>query len=213
MAYVTEPSAGWTVGDLFDRFGPIPLSRIRMNPPPGTGTEADVLEIHDRENRLYELVDGVLVEKAAGTYESYLAGILVQRLWNFVEPANLGIVLPADGMMRIAPGLVRIPDVSFISWSRLPGREVPDTPIANLAPDLAIEVISKGNTRQEMTRKLREYFDASVREVWYVYPRPRREMHVFTSFADSFIVPANETLSGREVLRGFALKVSDLLGS
>ena len=28
-------------------------------------------------------------------------------------------------MMRIAPGLVRIPDLSFIAWDRLPGRESP----------------------------------------------------------------------------------------
>ena len=70
-----------------------------------------MIGIHDREDRLCELVDGVLLEKTVGTYESYLALLL----GNFVDENNLGIVLGADGMMRLVPGLVRIPNVSFIS--------------------------------------------------------------------------------------------------
>ena len=45
-------------------------------------------------------------------------------------------------------------------------------------PDLAVEVLSPSNTRHEMAIKLREYFAAGVRLVWYVdppapSPRPR----------------------------------------
>jgi len=62
MAQMTEPDlAEWTAADLVERFGPIPLRRIRSDPAPGTATEEDVVEIHLREDRLYELVDGVLV--------------------------------------------------------------------------------------------------------------------------------------------------------
>ena len=71
------PPTQWTVADLLARFGPILISRIRTDPAPGTATEADVIEIHDREGRLYELVDGVLVEKAMGYHESYLACLLI----------------------------------------------------------------------------------------------------------------------------------------
>ena len=42
--------------------------------------------------------------------------------------------------------LGRIPDVAFISVERLPGRKSPWEPIANLAPHLAFEVVSKFNT-------------------------------------------------------------------
>ena len=72
-----------------------------------------------------------------GTYESYLAGLLVRILGNFVVTNDLGIVLPPDGMMRLAPGLVRVPAVSFVSWDRLPNRTIPDQAIADLVPDLA----------------------------------------------------------------------------
>jgi hypothetical protein len=62
-----------TLADLLERLGRVPLDRIRSDPPPGTATERDVLEIAAREKRLCELVDGVLVEKPAGYLESLLA--------------------------------------------------------------------------------------------------------------------------------------------
>src|SRR5689334_10015117 len=63
----------WTVADLHRRFGPIAFERIRQEPAPGTATVADAVRIHDHEARLYELVDGILVEKAVGFWESSLA--------------------------------------------------------------------------------------------------------------------------------------------
>lgn len=211
MAHATEPAVGtWTAADLVERFGAVLLSRIRHDPAPGTATERDVIEIHDREDRLYELVDGVLMEKTVGTYESYLAGVLTHLLWGFVREKDLGIVLPADGMMRLAPGLVRIPDVSFISWERLPGRKVPREPIADLSPDLAVEVISKGNTPEEMERKLADYFSAAVRQVWYVHHTPRREVLVYSSPEECAVVSERESLHGGSVLPGFILPLERL---
>lgn len=208
MAHATEPAAGtWTAADLVERFGAIPLSRIRQNPVPGTASERDVIEIHDREDRLYELIDGVLLEKTVGTYESYLAAVLVQLLGSFARENDLGIVLGADGMMRLAPGLVRIPDVSFISWGRLPGRKIPRDPIANLSPDLAIEVISKSNTPQEMERKLADYFTAAVRQVWYVYHSPRREVRVYNTPGDFAVLSGQQVLEGGDLLPGFRLEL------
>ena len=63
-------------------------------------------------------------------------------LWGFVKARNLGLVTGADSMLRLAPGLVRIPDLAFISWQRLPERRVPTDPIPGLVPDLVVEVLS-----------------------------------------------------------------------
>ena len=68
------PPAILTVADLLEGAGDIPLDRIRMQPPPGTATEEDVIAIHSREKRLCELVDGTLVEKPMGFDESRLRG-------------------------------------------------------------------------------------------------------------------------------------------
>ena len=139
-----------------------------------------------------------------GTYESYLAGLLIHLIAACVREHDIGIVLPTDGMLRLAPGLVRIPDVSFISWARLPGGKVPHTPVADLSPDIAIEVISPGNTREEMQQKLRDYFAAKIRQVWYVYPKSR-EIHVYTEAESATIYTEQQALDGGAMLPGFQL--------
>jgi len=204
-----DSPAVWTAVDLVERLGAIPLDRVRTNPPPGSATERDVIEIHDRENRLCELLDGTLLEKTMGSFESYLALYLGHLLTAFVAENRLGIVLGADGMLRLAPGLVRIPDVSFVSWDRLPGRAFPREEVWRLAPDLAVEVVSKGNTRQEMARKLADYFSAGVRLVWYVYPAAC-EVQVYEAPDKCVTLAAQETLDGGAVLPGFRLPLSTL---
>ena len=199
---------GLTAADLLELFGPMPAGRIRTDPPPGTATEQDVIDIEARESRLCELVDGVLVEKTVGYYESYLAGRLIILIGAFVEQHRLGCVAGADGMMRLASGLVRIPDVSFVSWGQLPGRRVPRVPIADLAPDLAVEVISPSNTAREMERKLRDFIDAGVRLIWYVYPEPQ-EVHVYTAERHD-VLTIEQGLSGGDVLPGFVLPLRRL---
>jgi Uma2 family endonuclease len=206
---VTSTSTVVTLADLLQRFGPIPAARIRSDPAPGTATEQDVITLDARDNRLFELVDGVLVEKAMGFYESYLAMRLAQFLLAFVEPHDLGIVTGADGMLRLAPGLVRIPDVAFVSWGQLPHRRIPREPIPDLAPDLVVEVLSAGNTAREMDQKLLEYFSAGVRLAWYVLP-DLQEVHVYTDPDQREVITADHTLHGGEVLPGFTLPVRRL---
>jgi Uma2 family endonuclease len=195
-----------TLADLLDHLGGIAPERVRLSPAPGTATEEDVLHVHDHAGRLCELVDGVLVEKAMGFRESFLAAALIIILGNFVRPRNLGLVTAPDGMMCLAAGLVRIPDVAFISCDRLPNRRVPTAPIHALAPNLAVEVLSVGNTAREMARKCREYFAAGVQLVWLVDPETRTIV-VHTAPEDSTTLHAEGTLEGGMVLPGFALSV------
>ena len=91
----------------------------------------------------------------------------------------------------------------------MPNRQPPREPIPDLVPDLAVEVISKFNTRQEMERKLRDYFTAGVRAVWYVYHSPRREVRVYVSPTEYSVIRDGETLDGGDVLPGFRLALSD----
>ncbi len=198
-----------TVADLLERLGGIPPQRMRYFPQPGTATEADVLEIEARENRLCELVDGVLVEKAMGYRESFLAVWIATELNKFIVPRNLGLVTGADGMIRLFPGMVRIPDVAFVSWERVPGGRVPREPIPHLVPDLAVEVLSESNTGAEMTRKRHEYFEAGVRLLWLVDP-DAHTVTVFTGHDQSATFGADQVLDGGTVLPGFTLSLRDL---
>ena len=209
MTATLAPPTVWTAADIVRRFGPIRMDRIRTNPPPGLATEEDVIEIHDREDRLCELIDGVLVEKTMGSYESMLAVEFGVRLSLFAKPRRLGRVLGADGMLRLAPSLIRIPDVSFIVMDKFPGGRFPAGAIASLAPDLAVEVLSSSNTAEEMADKLQDYFAAGVRLVWYVDP-VAHSIDVFTAADQKRTVREGEKLDGGDVLPGFELDVREL---
>jgi Uma2 family endonuclease len=109
-------------------------------------------------------------------------------------------------MMRLASGLVRIPDVSFIAWEKLPGRRLPRQPIPDLLPDLVVEVLSEGNTPHEIARKLDEYFALGVRLVWLVNPA-LETVEVYTSHHQSLLLDKSAILDGGVVLPGFTLPI------
>jgi Uma2 family endonuclease len=199
----------WTFADFWTHLGGIPPDRIRMLPLPGTATEKDVLEWEQRTGRPCELIDGVLVEKTTGYKESLMAAEIVFLMKLFLTERDLGIVLGADGTLRILPRQVRVPDVCFISWQRFPNRQLPAEPIPALAPDLAVEVLSEGNTDAEMQRKLHDYSAAGVRLVWYVQPHTR-SARSYTA-EDRFIdIAESGSLSGGDVLPGLELPLKDL---
>ncbi|HEY2157053.1 MAG TPA: Uma2 family endonuclease [Isosphaeraceae bacterium] len=210
MTTVTDSAPEMTLADLIDKFGPIPIRRIRQDPEPGTATEEDVVTIWDREKRLYELVDGILVEKTMGYEESVITIGLVALLDTFVRRLGLGIVSGTDGLMRLALGLVRIPDIGFVSWERIGNRFPKGQAIAPFGPELAIEVLSRSNTRKEMSDKLADYFAAGARLVWYIDPRART-VTVHESPERATVLRSGDTLTGGYVLPGFEVAVDALL--
>ena len=82
-------------------------------------------------------------------------------------------------------------------------------PVPHLAPDLAVEVISKSNRPGEMKRKLKDYFRSNVRVVWFVDPRTR-SVQVFTSLNDVLELGPDDAIDGGDVLPGFELLVASL---
>ncbi len=200
-----------TLGDILERLGNVSPHRVRLTPKPGRATEEDVIRIQDHTNRNYELIDGVLVEKAVGSPESFLTIDLLYFLRAFLEDHPLGFLAGPDGIMRLWPGRIRMPDISFIAWYQVPKRERPTKPITGLAPVLAVEVLSENNTPAEMELKRGEYFLAGTRLVWMVDPA-RRVVEVYTD-PDHFVtLTEGQTLDGGDVLPGFVLPLRKLFG-
>jgi Uma2 family endonuclease len=212
---VLEPprrTATLTLQDLVDRLGGIPLSRILAEPAPGTATEADLIRVNDSKLHHCELVDGVLVEKAMGLHESLLAAALISLLRGFVKPRRLGLVTAPDGPVKLFSGKIRCPDVAFIPWCRIPGGRIPDEPVPQIVPELAIEVLSEGNTKAEMERKRAEYFAAGVDFVWEV-DAEKRSITVFKRGRSRPVVyDQSQTIEAGKTLKGFHLVLADLFG-
>lgn len=198
-----------SLGDLLARLGGISPFRVRLHPAPGSATVHDVIALKARENRLFELIDGTLVEKGMGYRESVLALAIASALRAFVVPRKLGLVSGPDGMIRLLPGLVRIPDVAFVSRERLPGGHMPEQPVPALIPELAIEILSSTNTEQEMLQKRRDYFEAGVRLVWIINP-DTRTVDQFSEPNQATTLRESQTLDGGNVLPGFSVPLADL---
>ena len=209
MATATEPATTSSFAAILERLGGIDPGRVRVLGGLAAATEDDLIRENERGLTISELVDGLLVEKGMGFTESAFAMFFGGLLNAFVIPRNLGVVSGEAGMMRLHPGMIRVPDVAFTSWDRFPGRTYMKTPVAGFAPDLAIEVLSQSNTKAEMARKRADYFAAGVRLVWEV-DLEARTVAVYDSPQGATILDATMTLDGGAVLPGFALPLDGL---
>jgi Uma2 family endonuclease len=200
-----------TLADLLRRLGNVPANRVRLHPPPGTATEEDVVRNNESLFRtaICELVDGTLVEKPVGWEESAIAVLIAGLLVNFVRPRRLGTVLGSDGMLRLLPGLLRAPDVSFIARGRLKRYKQGGERYPSIGADLAVEVISKSNTRAEIARKLTEYFAAGTRLAWVVDPKSEI-VRVHQAPRKFVVLGPGDVLDGGDVIPGLRIPVKDL---
>jgi Uma2 family endonuclease len=162
---------------------------------------------------LYEVVDGQIREKTVGVQECEIASLLIGFLAPFLRAHRLGKVL-GETLFWIdkSKDLQRRPDVAFVSAARWPfKRRAPDTAVWDVVPDLAIEVISPTNTAVDVQTKIQEYFDASVINVWVIYPR-QKKIHIYASArpAQIDVLQLRDELDGGELIPGFRLPLAAL---
>lgn len=189
--------------------GNVPPHRILLDPPPGMATVADVIRLSHHENRGVELVDGTLVEKPVALPESVIASNIIRLIGNPVHAGNLGLVSGEQGMIRMLMGNIRMPDVAFFRREDLPNGQLPPEPAPQLAPALAVEVLSASNTDEEMRIKLREYFESGVRVVWMLDP-PTQTLRVYDAPDRFRQLTRDDTLDGGPLLPGFSTRVGEL---
>lgn len=154
-----------------------------------------------------ELVRGVLqVREPAGYQHGAVAMRLGAAIHRHVELHGLGRVFAAETGFTIArhPDTVRAPDVAFISRDRLP--EPAPRGFAELAPDLAVEVLSPDDRPGEVLEKVADWLNAGTRLVWVVDPI-RHIGRVYRADGSETIVEPSAVLQGEDVLPGFEWSV------
>ena len=159
----------------------------------------------------YELVKGELRKMApAGSEHGDLAMRVGWRLAQYVETHRLGKAFAAETGFHLFwnPDTVRAPDVAFVSQQRI--EEVgPVTGYWPGAPDMAVEVISPGDTYTEVQDKVLTWLDAGTRMVVVINPR-RRTVTVYRSRSDITILTEEDTLDGQDVVPGWAVPIKEL---
>ena len=160
------------------------------------------------DDKIFEIVDGQLEEKPmAGAKHGGVGVRLSAKLFLHVDAHQLGGVYGPDTNFTIGKR-ERVPDVSFVSAARIPPEGEPESAWP-IAPDLAVEVISPNDAWEQLYRKLREYFQAGVRLVWYVYA-DSSTIRVFTSVESMRELTIHDVLDGGDVLAGFELAIEQL---
>lgn len=172
-------------------------------------TDEDLLRL-PKDGRKHELVDGELVVSPAGLRHEQIVVRLVGRLLGFVSSGRLGEVFASSAGYRLPGGNVRSPDVSFVAAGRLPEGPAPSG-FGELAPDLAVEVLSPADDPRAVLDKVGEYLRAGVHSVWVIDPDKRRAA-IYRSLTDVHEVGPDEFLQAEDLLPGFRCPLSDLLG-
>lgn len=156
-----------------------------------------------------ELVRGELIAIApAGFEHGSVALTIAALLHTFVRQHKLGVVCAAETGFVLArsPDTVRAPDAAFVSGERA-AQQMHKAGFFEGPPDLAVEVVSPGDTADGVEEKVLEYLRAGTRLVWVVRPRTAT-VTVYRSLKQVFVLTRGDALEGDDVLPGFAVPVA-----
>jgi Uma2 family endonuclease len=156
-----------------------------------------------------ELVQGELrMMSPSGNEHAWVIVNITAPLAMFVKKHSLGYVFAAEAGFIIArdPDTVRAPDVAFLANDRIVGPLPKEFFVG--APDLAVEVISPGDTASEVYEKTQAWLAAGCKEVWLVDPQ-RKTASICTLSGNAVVMEPVERLTSK-LLPGFELPVADL---
>ena len=163
-----------------------------------------------------ELVRGKVVPKGGkfelimptGAKHGAVTDELETRLSNFVRENKLGKVFAAETGFVLTQGTVRGIDISFVGKEKIAEFGIPDT-FFPVAPDLAVEVISPGNTSDEIQSKIEQYLSAGTKLIWIVYPK-QKMIHVHRQSNLIKVLRELDELDGEDILPNFRCKLSEI---
>jgi Uma2 family endonuclease len=164
----------------------------------------------------FELINGKVVSKSRGFETDMPIGAkhgavtdgLESRMSYFVRKNKLGRVFAAETGFILAEGTVRGIDIAFVGNENIAKFGIPDS-FFPCAPDLAVEVISPGNSVEEIQDKIEQYLAAGTTLVWIVYPK-RKMVHVHRQSNVIKVLRENDELTGEDVLPDFKVKLSEI---
>ena len=137
-----------------------------------------------------------------GRFHGWLAHHVQQHKLGRIFCAETGFLLARD------PDTVRAPDIGFIHRTHLPDVE-PEEAFWPGPPDLAVEVVSPGDTVSEVDDKVAGWLDAGAAMVWVVNPK-WQNVTVYRSATDIKMLTKNDELDGEDVVPAFRCRVADI---
>ena len=187
-------------GKLVPKSPPLPPEMCSIST---TMTLEEFLE-HDVEG--YEYVKGELVPMAPPSREHGEISVnVIHYLYSYVYQQKLGRLYTAETTFKVGERTAK-PDVAFVSTAQLTGDK---TKGFSIPPDLAIEVVSPSDVQSRIAAKVLAYLEAGTRLVWVLEP-VSKTVTVYRSETDIETLTRDDTLTGEDVVPGFACPVAPL---
>ncbi len=176
--------------------------------PPRELTPDDALAMSG--DRLYELVDGRLVEKNMSTISTHVSGKIARLLGYHCDSPLIAHIFPEHSYacFKNKPKQMRRPDVSLILATRITA-ELFDEGVSTIRPDLVVEVVSPNDLAYDVEDKIRDYRDAKIPLIWMIYP-PNRTVRILRFDGSPSELGPGDELTGEDILPGFRCLVADL---
>jgi Uma2 family endonuclease len=146
----------------------------------------------------------------SGALHGYVCSLALAALAGYILPKKLGVILDSSTAFKMKNGNKRSPDIAFFAKERLQGMAVLPSGYLEGAPDLAVEVLSPGNTVEEIEDKLTEYFENGSRLVWVIHPTQHYVLVYRSAQEPDRLLKEKDSLDGEEVIPGFSLTIADL---
>ena len=154
----------------------------------------------------YEIVNGELIDMGnSGALHGYVCSLLLASLTSYILSKKLGVILDSSTAFKMKNGNKRSPDISFFAKERLQGMTELPTGFLEGAPDLAVEVLSPGNTFEEIHDKLVEYFENGTRLAWIIHPSEHFVLVYRSNKEPDHLLKSVDSLNGEEVIPGFKI--------
>jgi Uma2 family endonuclease len=160
------------------------------------------------EDKRYELDEGELIEMTRPAYKhnEVMQNLLVELVLYF-RANPLGQALISENLYALSPLTRRSPDVAVILGNRR--AELKNAKVIPIVPEIAVEVLSPSETTRMIHRKLKQYFQVGVKEVWLIDPEDQTA-EIWTSLE----LPKHELTVADSItstlLPGFAVKLEQL---
>lgn len=174
-------------------------------------TPQELLDLPD-DGRIYELVDGELVEVPMGTESTRLASEVIYHLKHYSKTIQPGWVIGVDAGFQIFaddPDRIRKPDVAYISFARLPVESYQPSGYWRVAPELVVEILSPNDLAQAVDAKTDEWLAAGVDTVWVIQP-DNQSIRIHRRDGTYDFLRAADQLTAPAILPGFSVPVAEL---
>ncbi|MBX3086533.1 MAG: Uma2 family endonuclease [Anaerolineae bacterium] len=167
----------------------------------------DFVNLPENSNKAFERWNGEIVEVSpSNPYSSLVSAQIIIAIGIYLKTNPIAWITGEGAGYDISATDTLAPDVAVVLRSRQ--SSIPSKGFNPIPPDIAVEVVSPGNTANEIHGKVLKYIQAGTQLVWVVYP-DTQTVAIHTAVGARTLT-INDTLDGGTVLPNFALPIQEI---